>query len=131
LIQLTDVIQPLPKDLLPRWPRASRYYGPNGERLDARPWDYDGSEGLSGTASDSGDDDQEYDELEDSEEAMEDYGPPKPFDSLEKLFGKYKPDDINEEEEEQVLSLLRSIFQYDSSTRPSVTDLLEHPWIKG
>ncbi|KAK3938162.1 serine/threonine-protein kinase SRPK3 [Diplogelasinospora grovesii] len=127
LIQLTDIIQPLPGSLLVKWPRATRYYGPDGERLSAQPWDFDGGE-WSGGEDDEGYD--EFDDLEEDELPMERPGPPKPYDPLEKLFRDNKDEDIDEEEEKVIVSLLRSILQHDPLKRPSAADLLEHPWIK-
>jgi serine/threonine protein kinase len=134
LIQLTDIIQPLPKDLLTKWPRAGRYYGPSGERLNASPRHFYWGKGSCGDISDSDVDldDQEYDEFSDMEEDgcnMEEEGPPQRYDSLEKLFRDHKPDDIDEEEERHVVSLLRSV-QYDPLKRPSAASLLEHSWIR-
>jgi serine/threonine protein kinase len=60
LIQFTDVIAPLPESLFVEWSRAARYYGPNGERLDARPWDTEesGSYCMDTANSDAGDEEE-------------------------------------------------------------------------
>ncbi|KAI0123615.1 hypothetical protein BJ170DRAFT_89409 [Xylariales sp. AK1849] len=101
LIQLTDILNPLPENLLAKWPRAARYYGRDGERLDTEPWDFDHC--TSGSSSDSEDDDF-LDEYE--EEAS---GPAKPRDPLEKLFKDNKPAGIDDDEKREIVSLLISL----------------------
>ncbi|CCF44501.1 serine/threonine-protein kinase SRPK3 [Colletotrichum higginsianum] len=133
LIQLTDIIQPLPENLIEKWPASSKYYGPRGERLNTRPRDFD-----------EDDFDERYDSHEDTEGDVvdskdnEDFGfdigermPPQTLDSLEKLISDNKAADVDEAEEKKITSLLRSIFQYDPARRPSAADLLEHAWLKG
>lgn len=134
LIQLTDIIQPLPKDLITRWPRASKYYGPGGARLDTRPYQFTVSDGpddeVAGWA-DGDDEEQDFaDEAEDQDEYDEEESAVKPYDLLEEAFKANKPDDIGEEDEREIVSLLRWIFQIDPLKRPSANDLLEHPWIR-
>ncbi|KAF6794952.1 serine/threonine-protein kinase SRPK3 [Colletotrichum musicola] len=121
LIQLTDVIQPLPENLLAKWSASSKYYGPNGERLDLRPQDLEDEDAPS------------EDDLSDEDASEIGYDlevqPPKPYNSLEKLVNAHKAAEVDEEEEGQIVSLLRSIFQYDAARRPSAADLLQHPWL--
>ncbi|CAN8101671.1 unnamed protein product [Discula destructiva] len=50
--------------------------------------------------------------------------------SLEQRFSDLKPEDMNEVEEQQVVHLLRRIFQYDPAMRPTVEELLDHPRLK-
>ncbi|KAK1985379.1 serine/threonine-protein kinase SRPK3 [Colletotrichum cereale] len=128
LIQMSDIIQPLPENLIAKWPSSSRYYGPEGERLNARASDFDKDDGK-------GQDDTD----EDMHSLDRDGGlgfhageraPPTPWDSLEKMISGNKPSDVDEAEEEIIVSLLRSIFQYDPATRPSAADLLGHAWFK-
>ncbi len=139
LIQLTDIIHPLPETLLSRWLRASKHYDPNGERLDAWPWNpevYRGSKETSDgylsrgekdkISSDDGCDESADDDIDGH--SVGEYDPPKPYDSLEVLFKINKPPEIGEGEEEVIVSLLRLIFQYDPQKRPSATKLLEHRW---
>ncbi|GKT42531.1 serine/threonine-protein kinase SRPK [Colletotrichum spaethianum] len=131
LIQLTDIIQPLPENLMSKWPFSSKYYGSEGERLDARPRDFDEDDSV-----------EEFDDQEDAED-MHDFDedtvfdfdvqerkPPRRFDSLEKLISDNKPSDVDKTEGEIIISLLRSIFHYDPEKRPTAAELLEHAWFK-
>ena len=102
----------------------------NGERLNAQPWDFDDDEESDGDLSGSDvEDDDEFDDMEIEFARPEDRDPPKPFGSLEKLF-RDNPKEIGDEEEREIVSLLKSIFQHGPLKRPSASDLLEHPWIK-
>ncbi|KAM0280473.1 hypothetical protein ACHAQH_004052 [Verticillium albo-atrum] len=126
LIQFAEIISPLPDGLLSMWPRAGRYFGPKGERLDVWPTFSREDSSLSG-------EDDDYEEGEDFgddvvEFPREDLAPPLPCDSLEKMFRDNKPEDVGEEEERIIVSLLRWILQYDVSERPTVEQLLEHEW---
>lgn len=49
--------------------------------------------------------------------------------NLEHHFDNWKPDMMKANEAKQVKELLRSIFQYDVSKRPTVTDLINNEWI--
>jgi serine/threonine protein kinase len=93
LIQLNDVIRPLPNSMMAVWPRANKWYGPNRQRL------------------------QPYSNAE-----------PYIHKSLEVLFAQYKSPEIDEKESEVLCSLMRQIFEYDPGKRPTVADLLKHPW---
>ncbi|KAL3291648.1 serine/threonine-protein kinase SRPK3 [Colletotrichum asianum] len=131
LIQLTDVIGPLPGNLLAKWPDAAKYYGPKGERLDSRPRDFDedSTEDEYSCQDSSGgefDDDPGTHkiELDGSEHDL-----PRVHDSLERLIKAHKNADIDEQEEEAIVAFLRCIFQYDPALRPSAAKLLGHPWI--
>lgn len=53
-----------------------------------------------------------------------------PCRSLEGRFADNKPRDVDEVEEQQVLHLLRWIFQYDAAARPTAEELLGHPWFR-
>ena len=139
LIQLTDIIGPLPEGLLSRWTRASKYYDANGGRLDAWPWDFDmheGSDGGSDTRlSNNGENESDTEKTEDesADDDMDDWSvgerdPPKPHDSLEVLFHTNKAPDISEEEEKVIVSLLVLIFRYNPHERPTITELLDHRW---
>lgn len=130
LIQMTDVIHPLPETLLEKWTRAGRYFGPDGERLDCQPRDFDGSD--SADSDFGGDDDEGYDDdsVDMEEDDLGEHEPPQRHDSLENLFRANKTADIDEEEASEITGLLRWILQYDATKRPSATELLEHPWIK-
>lgn len=50
--------------------------------------------------------------------------------TLEQRFRKNRPKDIDEAEEQQILHLLRWVFQYEPAARPTVDEILTHPWSK-
>ncbi|KAF9876997.1 serine/threonine-protein kinase SRPK3 [Colletotrichum karsti] len=129
LIQMTDILGPLPDEFLSSWPAVSRYYGPEGERLDARPRDFDEDDSVGDDNSDYEDSEEEFDDEEGFEFDMGDRKPPKVHDSLEKLINTHKPAGVDDEEEKQIVGLLRSIFQYSPDERPSAADLLQNRWI--
>ena len=54
-----------------------------------------------------------------------------PYESLEVLFDKDKPIDVDATERVAVLDLVRHILQYEPQKRPSAAQLLEHPWFAG
>ncbi|WQF83008.1 Putative protein kinase [Colletotrichum destructivum] len=117
LIQLTDIIQPLPENLIEKWPAS----------------DFDEDDLGEG---DDGHEDTEGDVVgfNDNDDFGFDIGeriPPQTLDSLEKLISDNKAADVDEAEEKKMTSLLRSIFQYNPARRPSAADLLEHAWLKG
>lgn len=119
LIQLSEIIGPLPSYFLQKWPRADRYFELNGQRKPAagNPIDLymEARFGLDTTS------------------AKEVVGPPPPLDPLDKLFHKNKPsqlDNDNDQEENVIVALLRIILRHDPRERPSASDLLEHPWLK-
>ncbi|KAF5681390.1 CMGC SRPK kinase [Fusarium denticulatum] len=120
LIQLWEVVGPLPKPLLQRWRRADQYFDASGNRLEVRPHEDDYV---------SGDEDVESGDGTDEESN----GPPLAyldhFLSLEDQFMAEKPGDIDEAETREILELLRWIFQYDPNHRPSAGDLIDHPWL--
>ncbi|KAH7381550.1 kinase-like domain-containing protein [Pyrenochaeta sp. MPI-SDFR-AT-0127] len=93
LIQLDEIIQPLPNSMMADWPRSSKWYGPSRQRL------------------------QPYAS-----------GELYKHDSLEVLFEKNKPAEIDSSESAVLCALMRQIFNYDPAKRPSATDLLKHPW---
>lgn len=53
-----------------------------------------------------------------------------PCRSLEERFAAKKPHDVDEAEEQQIVHLLRWIFQYDAAARPTAEEILEHPWFQ-
>jgi non-specific serine/threonine protein kinase len=113
LIQLLEIIDPLPEDMLAKWPRYSLYFSLDGERLNARPSDYDKSQvgrAIRSKPSNS--------------------GPPAPFPSLEDKFHEYKPSDMNDAESKEIISLLRDILQVNPLKRPSAAQLLRRPWFR-
>lgn len=50
--------------------------------------------------------------------------------TLEQRFRKNRPEDIDEAEEQQILHLLRWVFQYEPTARPTAEEILTHPWFK-
>ncbi|KAF2012463.1 putative serine protein kinase [Aaosphaeria arxii CBS 175.79] len=105
LIQLNDVIRPLPDSMMTVWPRASKWYTPDHQRLQPHS-------------------DEELDSDEESYSDVEPYIYP----SLEELFAEEKSPEIDDEESAVVCSLMQQIFEYDPAKRPSAEDLLKHPW---
>ncbi|KAK1999779.1 serine/threonine-protein kinase SRPK3 [Colletotrichum falcatum] len=139
LIQMSEIIQPLPESLVVKWPSWSKYFGPGGERLNVKPSDFeeggffvqlDEQDDMEEDTHGADDDGSPADD-EDSAIRARNRAPVQPSDSLEKLMSDNKPPDMDEAEEAMVVSLLRSIFQYDPAKRPSAAELLEHAWFKG
>ncbi|KAF4339008.1 CMGC SRPK kinase [Fusarium beomiforme] len=118
LIQLWEVIGPFPKLLLDKWRRADHYFDSNGHRLETQS---------------QGDDYMSGDEGMDSGDETDDNDPPLAclgkFLSLEDQIKEEKPVELGDSEADEVLSLLRWIFQYDPARRPSTSDLLNHRWL--
>lgn len=52
------------------------------------------------------------------------------YSSLEQIFIEQKREDIDEAEEQQIVHLLRCIFQYDAAMRPTAENILNHPWFR-
>ncbi|KAG7101357.1 Serine/threonine-protein kinase SRPK like [Verticillium longisporum] len=127
MIQFAEVLSPLPESMMSKGPRAGRYFGPNGERLDAAVGE---SREDSLHSGDDLDEEEEEDDFDDDEVEFPSggFGPPLPCDPLEKLFGDNKPQDVDEDEEKTILSLLRWMLQCEVSKRPTVDQLLEHEW---
>ncbi|KAJ0312468.1 hypothetical protein COL516b_001552 [Colletotrichum fioriniae] len=135
LIQLTDIIGSLPENLSAKWPNAIKYYGSDGDRLDARPMDFEEDFSEDGNSEHSlsdggadkfgdGADDMEVFEFDAGER-----GPPQLHETLEQLIKAHKAEDVDDDEEKQIIAMLRSIFQYDPSHRPSAAALLENTWL--
>ena len=51
-----------------------------------------------------------------------------PWYSLEVLFDREKPVDVSAAERIATLDLIREILQYEPQKRPSISQLLQHPW---
>ncbi|KAK3367839.1 kinase-like domain-containing protein [Podospora didyma] len=56
---------------------------------------------------------------------------PDQFNMLEKQLDDGKPADMNEDEMQLVLTMLRRVFRLEPSRRPSAQHLLTHPWFAG
>ncbi|KAM0242289.1 hypothetical protein ACHAP5_007229 [Fusarium lateritium] len=112
LVQLWDVIGPLPKSLREKWRRADQYFSSTGERLQ-------GTDDL--------DDEPPSPTQSDEDLPLACVGN---FQSLEDQFRAEKPGTIDETEEKEILQLLRWAFQYDPAQRPTTKDILHHPWFR-
>ncbi|KAI0535175.1 serine/threonine-protein kinase SRPK3 [Xylaria digitata] len=115
LIQLSEIISPLPQHMRDAWPKYTSYFGPNGERLNVEPSDFDDAEWRRDIMAD---------------QPPGGYGPPTSIPSLEDSFFKYKAKDIGEAEARELVSLLREILQIEPSKRPSTTQLLQKRWFR-
>ncbi|KAJ4031212.1 hypothetical protein NW758_012565 [Fusarium oxysporum] len=121
LIQLWEVIGPLPKPLLEKWRRADQYFDSSGNRLEIKSQE-DGHI--------SGGDDKDLGDGMDEENDGPPLADPGQFLSLEDLIMAERPGDVDEAESREILGLLRWIFQCDPAHRPSTTDLINHPWLR-
>ncbi|KAJ4132022.1 hypothetical protein NW765_013834 [Fusarium oxysporum] len=121
LIQLWEVIGPLPKSLLEKWRRADQYFDSSGNRLGIKSQEGEHISGGDGKdLSDGTDEENDGPPLAD----------PGQFLSLEDLIMAERPGDIDEAKSREILGLLRWVFQYDPAHRPSATDLINHPWLR-
>ena len=100
-LQFYDILGPLPSRLLSQYPRARLYCNEKGEKV--KHYIGDLPEG--------------YDPNE-----------IQPMPPLEQLFDRERPDELSAEEAGVIKGLLRQILDYDSSKRPSASELLKHPW---
>lgn len=140
LIQLTEVIGPLPEQIFRAWRRGSCYFDASFRRT----YNPEGDESLEGDLSSDNEawksedrlfvsDDSESIFLEDdavtsnSEDELARVRLNKP---LEETFRQKKPKDIDEIEEKQILHLLRWMFQYNPAERPSAEEILRHEWFQ-
>jgi len=114
LLQLSEVIGPLPVDMLAKWSRRSLYYEPDGTRLKTSPFEFDESPLGQATRKKS--------ETSD--------GPPAPLPSLEDKFHEYKSSDIGATEATEIATLLRDILRVDPLQRPSAAELLGRSWFQ-
>ena len=148
LIQVSEILGPLPEALAAHWRRRDQYYGPDGKRLEESRI----AAGRDGSSiGDSGDEDRgdsDNGDGEDNDGNGEDEATPPDsptseagqsrssfslvdpgdFSPLEDEFRALKPDDMGEEEVEEVVQMMRWILQLDVSKRPSAEAVLAHPW---
>lgn len=110
LIQITEIIQPLPKVLSDKWRRAGSYYSAAGERLD------------------TGDNSVDAGYSSDHSAEPVPLASSKRYESLEAKFAKNRPGDMDEAEGTEVVRILRRALQTASTRRASVCDLLREPW---
>ncbi|OIW30105.1 serine/threonine-protein kinase SRPK3 [Coniochaeta ligniaria NRRL 30616] len=114
LLQLSEIIGPLPEDMLAKWPRRGLYFGSGGNRLNTSPFDFDDSPfGQAKRARSKGRRD-----------------PPVPLTSLEDKFHEYRLSDVDAAEANEIASLLRDILHIDPLQRPTAAQLLERPWFR-
>ncbi|KAH7184530.1 kinase-like domain-containing protein [Fusarium flagelliforme] len=131
LCQIWDVIGLFPQSLREKWRRADKYFGPDGEKLQSQdggeenPND-DDDENIGDTGNGASPGAESNEKMSDISSVSLAY--PGEYSSLQHQLTDEKPDDIKEAEEEEILHLLRWIFQYDPSHRPSTAKLLDHPW---
>jgi serine/threonine protein kinase len=116
LIQLIEIIGPLPVNLLSQWQRVHLHFTETGERRPAH-----GNPinelvkkmmGLRGDA-----------EIPTS--------PPQPYPSLRDIIRENKPDDLDPDDADQMLQLLQWILRHEPSRRPTAVELLRHQWFQG
>lgn len=140
LIQLTEVIGPLPEQIFRAWRRGSCYFDGDSRRT----YNTEGDESLGGDLSsnsgtcESADGPSESDNGEptfsDNDEATsnleDELARVRLSEPLEEMFRRKKPMDIDEVEERQILYLLRWILQHDPAKRPSAEEILRHEWFE-
>lgn len=139
MVQITETIQPLTQSLFDKWSRAASYYGKNREG----PLIYEGadlSDTATGSAAECESAGKEVDEedIDLSDQGGGDSGSEGQVSlaylrhirlkSLEEKFTDKKPADIDEREEEDIISLMRLALQPDVASRASATQLLQQPW---
>lgn len=104
VLQLSNILGPIPPFLLSQWPRANIYFNAEGKQIKHYVGDYPEGE----------DSDPDNFHAE--------------FPSLEEYFDKEKPADITPTEANEIKALLRWILQYDAELRPSAAEILAHSW---
>ena len=140
LIQLSEVLGPLPSEIFSKWRRGDKYFGPDGTRLagddelDRGQADEDFDENHETKSASKGFDDAiADDDASDLDEFSSDgsvpLAAPGRFGSLETQFHLKKLDGVDKDEEQEIMKLLRWIFEYESSNRPSAREILGHPWL--
>jgi hypothetical protein len=97
LLQLSEVVEPLPVDMLAKWFRHSLYYGLDRNRLITGPFEFD--ESPFGQAM--------------RKKSERKAGPPAPLPSLEDEFYECKSSDINATEAAKITTLLRDVLRID------------------
>lgn len=104
ILQMCDILGPLPSCLMSQWPRSHLYFKANGEKIT----NHIGGLPENCDASDI-----------------------EPSPSFEVFFDQYKPAGLGAEETDTIKALLRQILRYDPKERPSSSQLLQHPWFCG
>jgi serine/threonine protein kinase len=101
LLQMIDTLGQPPSEIFAKWPRRAKYFD---EDLKLIRSDVSSSDVTDG----------------------------EPFQgpSLEEAFEESCPDGMEAEERAHVLTLLRSLLQYQPDLRPSTAKLLHHEWFQ-
>lgn len=100
LLQLSDILGPLPDHVYSRWTRSSRYF--DADRVHFNSYLCEMPEGT---------------------DLLEVRGLP-----LEQFFDSLKPSEMDDDEANEVKALLRQILQYDAAKRPTAKEILQNPW---
>lgn len=140
VIQLTEVIGPLPEQVFRAWRRGPCYfdacfrrtYNPEGRESPDSGSSSDSEtteteDGLS-DPDDGGSISSEDDTVDSSSE--DEFARVRMSEPLEEHFRRNKSDDIDEVEERQILQMLRWILQHDPAKRPSAGEILQHEWFR-
>lgn len=149
LLQMIDILGPLPKSLAERWPRWRTYFDESGVRIKdyiGEPFDQDKFDAEMNDNDRYDDDQYEDDDFypddsiaeadeNDSVPEIVPTGSPMPSEGsgptlppLERFFDLQKPSSLDTAESQVIVTLLKQILDYDPARRPSTSELLEHPW---
>ncbi|KAI9731521.1 MAG: hypothetical protein M1834_004641 [Cirrosporium novae-zelandiae] len=144
-LEFSDILGPLPQWILSAWPQSRTHFDAEGNQIKyyIREPPEDGDLELS----DGGWDGQLENDIEPTDEdfiddmefepapndppelPMEDAKADDPtMPPLEDFFDQNKPSDMTPDEAHLVKTLLRQILQYDREKRPTVSQILKHPW---
>lgn len=136
LIQLIEVIGPLPENLFRAWRRGSCYFDASSRRTH----NTEGDESLAGDLSSDSETSEGEDRLSDWDGGKSTFSEDNAVTScledelarvrlgepLEEHFRRKKPKYLDEVEDKQILHLLRWTFQYDPARRPSAEEIVRH-----
>lgn len=100
LLQLTDILGPLPDEVYSLWPRSSKFFDADKVQFNCY-----------------------FDEMPEGTDLLELKGQP-----LEQFFDSLKPAEMSDDEAKTVKSLLKRILQYDATKRPTAEQILQDPW---
>lgn len=100
LLQLSDILGPLPDYLYSRWTQSSRYF--DADRVQFNSYMGEVPEGMDLLSAKA--------------------------EPLEQFFDSEKPAEMTDDEAKAVKSLLRQILQFDPAKRPTATRILQDPW---
>ena len=100
LLQLSNILGPLPDHLYALWIRSSRYF--TADRVQFNSFLEDVPEGTDLLTAKA--------------------------EPLEQFFDRAKPEGMSDEEAKAVKALLRRILQYEPAKRPTLSEILKDPW---